>query len=188
VALSGGVNLLFNPDPTIALNKAMSPDGRCRAFDERASGMVRSEGCGMLVLKRLSKAQADGDRILALLRGTAINQDGRSGGLTVPNGGAQEAVVASALASARIHPQDVAYVECHGTGTILGDPIEVQALAAVFGEGREGNPLKIGSVKSNIGHTEAAAGVASLIKAVLALQHEEIPGNLHYRVPNPHIP
>jgi len=190
MALAGGVNLILGPDVTIALSKArmMAPDGRCKAFDSRADGFVRGEGCGMLVLKRLSDAVADGNRILAVIRGSAINQDGRSNGLTAPNGPAQEMVLREALVNAGIASGEVGFVEAHGTGTSLGDPIEVQALGAVYGAGRTVEaPLWIGSVKANIGHLEACAGVASLIKLVLALHHGEIPRQLHLQNPNPHI-
>jgi acyl transferase domain-containing protein len=166
----------------------MARDDRCKTFDARADGYVRGEGCAMIVLKRLSDALADGSTILALVRGTAVNQDGRSSGLTAPNGPAQEAVIRQALANARLQPQQIQYVEAHGTGTSLGDPIEVQALAAVLGQNRPAErPLAIGSVKTNIGHTEAAAGIAGLIKATLALQHREIPPHLHLQELNPFI-
>ena len=171
MALAGGVNIILLPELLINFSRArmMSPDGRCKAFDARADGFVRSEGCGMVVLKRLSDAQADHDHILAVIRGTAVNQDGRSTGLTVPNGLAQQAVIEAALANGSIPPALVSYVETHGTGTSLGDPIEVQALAAVLGRGRLAeNRLQIGSVKTNLGHLESAAGVASL--------HESGPG------------
>jgi acyl transferase domain-containing protein len=191
LALAGGVNLILGPDVTIALSKShmMAPDGRCKAFDARADGFVRGEGCGLLVLKRASDAWADGDRVIALIRGTAANQDGRSNGLTAPNGPAQEAVLRDALADARCDAADVDFVEAHGTGTSLGDPIEVQALQAVIGAQRPAQqPLRIGSVKAGIGHLEAAAGVAGVIKAALALQHREIPGQVDLRQLNPFIP
>ncbi|MBL8348624.1 MAG: SDR family NAD(P)-dependent oxidoreductase [Rubrivivax sp.] len=191
LALAGGVNLILGPDITVALSRAhmMAPDGRCKAFDARADGFVRGEGCGMLVLQRLSDARAAGRRVLAVIRGIAANQDGRSNGLTAPNGPAQEDVLREALADAGLQPHDIGYVEAHGTGTSLGDPIEVQALHAVLGAGREpGQPLQVGSVKAAIGHLEAAAGVAGLIKAVLVLRHGQIPGQLHLREPNPYIP
>ncbi|MBK8323386.1 MAG: acyltransferase domain-containing protein [Betaproteobacteria bacterium] len=192
LALAGGVNLILGPDITIALSKShmMAPDGRCKAFDARADGFVRGEGCGLLVLKRAADARADGDRIFALIRGSAANQDGRSNGLTAPSGPAQEAVIRDALADARCAPQAIGFVEAHGTGTSLGDPIEVQALQAVLGAPRaKGSAkLRVGSVKASIGHLEAAAGVASVIKVAMALQHREIPGQLHLQVPNPHIP
>ncbi len=142
----------------------------------------------MVVLKRLSDAQADGDHMLAVIRGSAVNQDGRSSGITAPSGMAQEAVIRAALAQAGVQPEEIGYVEAHGTGTALGDPIEAHALAAVLGAGRRaGNPLVVGSVKTNVGHLEAAAGIAGLIKAVLALQHEQIPPHLHFQQLNPHI-
>ena len=189
LALAGGVNVTLSPEPTVYFSKAraMSPTGRCRSFDASADGYVRSEGCGVVVLKRLSDALADGDRIAAVIRGTAVNQDGRSQGMTAPNGPSQEAVIRRALEQARVQPSGVDYVEAHGTGTPLGDPIEVQALAAVAGTDRE-RPVLIGSVKSNIGHTEAAAGVAGLIKAALALEHGKIPRSLHCDTPSPYIP
>jgi len=190
VAVAGGVNLTLTPETTIALSKAhmMAPDGRCKAFDSRADGFVRGEGCGIVVLKRLSDALADSDNILAVIRGSAVNQDGRSSGLTAPNGVAQEALLRQALASSGVNAEEIGYVEAHGTGTSLGDPIEAHALAAVLGPGRTPeNPLVVGSVKTNVGHLESAAGVAGLIKVVLSLQHEEIPANLHFQKMNPHI-
>ena len=190
MAMAGGVSLILLPELNVNFSKArmMAADGRCKTFDAAADGYVRSEGCGVAVLKRLSDAIADGDRILAVIRGSAVNQDGRSSGLTVPNGPAQEAVLRDALARGGVRPSDVSYIEAHGTGTSLGDPIEVRALGAVFGEGRTPDrPLAIGSVKTNIGHLEAAAGIAGFIKVVLALQHEEIPPHLHLRAPNPLI-
>ena len=191
LALSGGVNLTLSPDVTIALSRlqALSPRGHCHSFDASADGYVRSEGCGVMVLKRLSDARAAGDSILAVIRGTAVNQDGRSSGLTAPNGPSQEAVIRRALAQAGVSPSEVGYVEAHGTGTPLGDPIELQALGAVLGEGRPPErPVVVGSVKTNIGHTEGAAGIAGVMKAVLALQHGEIPPNLHFTKPSPLIP
>jgi len=191
LALAGGVNLMLSPEGHIVASKGrmLAPDSRCKTFDARADGYVRSEGCGMVVLKRLADAVADGDPILAVIRGTAINQDGRSSGLTAPNGRAQEDVMRAALAESGFASRDVSYVETHGTGTSLGDPIEVQALGAVQGSDRPADaPLLIGSVKSNIGHLEAAAGVAGLIKTVLAIHHGEIPPNLHFEQPNPYIP
>jgi acyl transferase domain-containing protein len=191
LALAGGVNLILGPDVTIALSKShmMAPDGRCKVFDARADGFVRGEGCGMLVLKRASDARADGDRVIALIRGSAANQDGRSNGLTAPNGLAQEAVLRDALADARCEPGEVGFVEAHGTGTSLGDPIEVQALQAVIGSQRPAKPpLRVGSVKAGIGHLEAAAGVAGVIKVAMALQHREIPGQVNLQQLNPFIP
>ena len=190
MAIAGGVNLMLAPSTTHLLSKtqALSPDGRCKTFDARANGYVRGEGCGMLVLKRLSDAERDGDSILALIRGSAVNQDGRSTGLTAPNVLSQQALLRQALESARLSPQDIAYLETHGTGTSLGDPIEVEAIKAVFGAPRDrGAKCVLGALKSNIGHLEAAAGVAGLIKAVLAMQYEKIPGNLHFRSLNPRI-
>ncbi len=191
LALAGGVNVILSPEIFSALSRArmLAVDGKCKTFDAAADGFVRGEGCGVVVLKRLNDALADGDRILALIRGSAVNQDGPSSGLTAPNGPSQESVIRDALANAAVSPQDVSYIEAHGTGTSLGDPIEVQALGAVFGPGREtATPLLIGSVKTNIGHLEAAAGVSGLIKVVLSLQHREIPQHLHFREPSPHIP
>ncbi len=190
LALAGGVNLVVTPELNIGFSKArmMAPDGRCKAFDAAADGYVRGEGCGLIVLRRLSDAVADGNRVLAVVRGSAMNQDGRSGGLTAPNGPSQEEVIRAALASARVEPRDVAYVETHGTGTSLGDPIEAGALGAVFGPGRgAAEALPIGSVKTNIGHTEAAAGIAGVIKAVLMLRRGEIPPHLHFHEPSPYI-
>jgi acyl transferase domain-containing protein/aryl carrier-like protein len=190
MALAGGVNLILMPDTTVVLSKArmMSPDGRCKSFDAAADGFVRSEGCGVVVLKRLSNARADGDRILGVIRGTASNQDGRSNGLTAPNGPSQVAVIRAALANAGLQPGDIDYIEAHGTGTPLGDPIEARALAEVFCRGRAAElPLRVGSVKSNFGHAESAAGIAGLIKVLLAMQHEIIPPSLHLKKMNPHI-
>lgn len=190
MAIAGGVNLMLAPSTTNLLSKtqALSPDGRCKTFDARANGYVRGEGCGMLVLKRLSDAERDGDSILALIRGSAVNQDGRSTGLTAPNVLSQQALLRQALENARLSPQDITYLETHGTGTSLGDPIEVEAIKAVFGAPRDrGAKCFLGALKSNIGHLEAAAGVAGVVKAVLALQNEKIPGNLHFRSLNPRI-
>nr|AEH26539.1 polyketide synthase [uncultured Acidobacteria bacterium C5] len=189
LALAGGVNHLLMPDMSINFSRAhmLAPDGRCKSFDARANGYVRAEGCGIVVLKRLSAALKAGDPILAVIRGSAVNQDGRSGGLTVPNGPAQQSVIRDALRNAGVQPSQVSFVETHGTGTSLGDPIEADALGAVFGERAHDNPLWIGSVKSNIGHLESAAGIASLIKAILCLQHKALPRSLHFEKPNPHI-
>jgi len=190
LALAGGVNLILTPEANIMFSKArmMAADGRCKTFDASANGYVRGEGCGMVVLKRLSQAQAQGDRILAVIRGSAINQDGRSSGLTVPNGIAQENLIRQAIANAKVQPQQISYVEAHGTGTSLGDPIEVGAIAATLATGHTiDQPLAIGSVKTNIGHLESAAGVAGLMKVVLALQHQQIPPHLHLKQPNPLI-
>jgi acyl transferase domain-containing protein len=191
MALAGGVNLILAPGATAMLSRAgmMAPDGRCKTFDAAADGYVRGEGCGIVVLKRLSRARADGNRIYALIAGSALNQDGRSTGLTAPNGAAQEALLRRALAEAGVVPGEVGYVEAHGTGTRLGDPIEVNALSAVLGPARPpARPLLIGSVKTNVGHLEAAAGVAGLIKLVLALQHRELPPHLNLRRLNPLLP
>lgn len=190
LAIAGGVNLILSPELTINHSQArmMAPDGRCKTFDAAADGYVRSEGCGLVVLKRLSDAEASGDRILAVIRGSAVNQDGRSGGLTAPNGPSQERVIAAALEASGLDADAVSYVETHGTGTPLGDPIEIGALRNVLSHGRTGDQtLRIGSVKTNIGHTEAAAGIAGLIKTVLMLQHDEIPPHLHLRELNPHL-
>ncbi|MCB1290721.1 type I polyketide synthase [Mycolicibacterium sp.] len=191
MALAGGVNILLSPASMVAASRArmLSPDGRCKTFDAAADGYVRGEGCGVLVLKRLSDAHRDGDRICAVIRSSAVNQDGASSGLTVPNGGAQQRLIASALARAGLLGPDIDYLEAHGTGTPLGDPIEVQAAAAVYGAGRDPDrPLLMGTAKTNIGHIESAAGVAGLIKVVLSLQHQLLPQNLHFHTPNPHIP
>ncbi len=190
MALSGGVSLMLTPDSDVLFSKSrmLAPDGICKTFDAAADGFGRGEGCGVLVLKRLSDALSDRDRIVAVIRGSAVNQDGPSSGLTAPNGPAQEAVIRRALSNAGVQPREVSYVEAHGTGTPLGDPIEVQALAAVYGEERSSDrPLLIGSVKTNIGHLEAAAGVTGLIKLVLAVQHGELPPHLHFTRPNPHV-
>jgi acyl transferase domain-containing protein/surfactin synthase thioesterase subunit/acyl carrier protein len=191
LVLAGGVNLILSPGLTQVFAEAqmLSPDGRCKAFDEKANGYVRSEGCGVVVLKRLADAIADGDPIHGLIRGSAINQDGRSNGLTAPNGLAQEAVIRQALEEAGVHQNQLTYVEAHGTGTPLGDPIEALALGAVLGSNRNADrQCAIGTVKSNIGHLEAAAGIAGLIKVVLSLKHRELPPSLHFEQPNPHIP
>jgi len=190
LALAGGVSLMLEPESSIFLSraKALSPDGRCKTFDADADGYVRGEGCGVLVLKPFSKAQADGDHIWALIRGSAVNHDGASSGLTVPNGTAQQALLRQALQQANVEPHDVSYIEAHGTGTSLGDPIEVNSLGAVYGAARPADrPLYIASVKTNIGHLEAAAGVAGVVKTVLALQNQEIPPHLHFHSPNPQI-
>nr|WP_203073874.1 non-ribosomal peptide synthetase [Roseomonas ponticola] len=188
LAIVAGVNLMLTPDITInfCLGRMLSPDGACKTFDAGADGYVRGEGCGALVLKRLSDAVADGDRVLAVIRGSAVNQDGRSAGLTAPNGPAQEAVIRAALANAGLTPDDIDAIEAHGTGTALGDPIEMHALRAVFGSRAE-RPLHVASVKTNIGHCEAAAGTAGLIKAALMLRHQAIPASLHFTRLNPHI-
>ena len=186
LALAGGVNLLFTPEVTVALSRAqmMSPDGRCKAFSADADGFVRSEGCGIVVLKRLADALRDGDRVVAVMRGSAVNQDGRSSGITAPNGPSQEDVIRTALADAGLPAEAIGYVEAHGTGTPLGDPIELRAIQAALGEGRSPeNPLVVGSVKSNIGHAESAAGIAGLIKLALCLDRRQIPASLHFTTP-----
>ncbi|MEA3213201.1 MAG: hypothetical protein QOE70_6258 [Chthoniobacter sp.] len=190
LALAGGANALITPDMFIGASRlaALSPDGRCKAFDSRANGFVRSEGVGMLALKPLSAARANGDQIYALIRGTAVNQDGRTPGLTVPSQAAQEAVLREACRDAGVSPGEVSYVEAHGTGTPVGDPIEATALGTALSGGRpEGGVCLVGSAKTNLGHLEAAAGVAGVIKAALALKHGVIPRNLHFEQPNPHI-
>jgi amino acid adenylation domain-containing protein len=191
LALAGGVNAILTPTLMISMSRArmLAPDGKCKTFDAAADGYVRGEGCGVVVLKRLSDALRDGDRIRSVLRGGAVNQDGSSGGLTVPSGRAQQRVIRAALDQAGLTPADVDYLEAHGTGTSLGDPIEAQAAAAALGPGRAPDrPLLIGSVKTNIGHLEAAAGVAGVIKVTQALEHELLPEHLHFRTPSPHIP
>jgi acyl transferase domain-containing protein len=190
LAVVGGANVMVSPVTTIGYSKlgVLSPDGRCKAFDAAANGYVRGEGAGILVLKPLSAALADGDAIHAVIRGEAVNQDGRSNGLTAPNRFAQEAVVREACDRAGISPAQVQYVEAHGTGTLLGDSIEAHALGTVLGAGRpKRSPCAIGSVKTNIGHLETAAGIASVMKTALALKHRMIPRSLHFETPNPHI-
>jgi thioester reductase-like protein len=191
LGLVGGVSLMSSPEASVALSKlmALSPDGRCKTFDASADGYGRGEGCGVVVLRRLSDARAAGDRIYAVVRGSAVNHDGRSNGLTAPNGLAQEALIRSALARAAVEASEVAYVEAHGTGTLLGDPIEVMALNRVYGAEREpARPLRVGSVKTNLGHLEAAAGIAALIKVALSVCSGHLVPSLHFRHPNPKIP
>ncbi|NVI97752.1 type I polyketide synthase [Myxococcus sp. AM009] len=188
LAVAGGVSLILAPQNNIYFSLLMSqaPDGRCKTFDAAANGFVRSEGCGMVVLKRLSEALRDGDPIAAVIRGSAINHDGRSNGLTAPNGRAQQMVIKEALRDAGLEPQEVGYVEAHGTGTKLGDPIELAALSAVYGQGRTADaPIAIGSLKTNMGHLEPAAGIAGLIKAALVVRNREVPPHLHLKTPNP---
>jgi acyl transferase domain-containing protein/NADPH:quinone reductase-like Zn-dependent oxidoreductase len=190
LALAGGVTLHLLPGHYIGISKLgmLSPDGRCKAFDSRANGFVPSEGCGVVVLKLLADALRDGDRVYAVVRGTAVNQDGSTNVLTAPNGLAQQEVVRAALQNGQVPPSSISYVETHGTGTALGDPIEVEALAEVVGANAPNTlPCALGAAKTNIGHLEAAAGIAGLIKAALALDREEIPPNLHYKELNPHI-
>ncbi|MFF1545129.1 SDR family NAD(P)-dependent oxidoreductase [Streptomyces sp. NPDC058291] len=191
IALAGGVNATHHPRNHIVYSRAgmLSPDGRCKTFDDSADGYSRSEGSGMVVLKRLSDARRDGDTVLALLRGSSVRQDGESGGLTVPNGTAQVALMRDALASANLEPDDIQYVEAHGTGTSLGDPIEMGSVNAVFAESRaHGEPLAVGSVKTNIGHMEAAAGIGGVAKVVLQLQEGVIYPHINLETPSRHIP
>jgi acyl transferase domain-containing protein/NADPH:quinone reductase-like Zn-dependent oxidoreductase/SAM-dependent methyltransferase/acyl carrier protein len=191
MAVAGGVSLMLTPHAMVlfAKSRMLSPDGLCRTFDAAADGFGRGEGCGVIVLKRLADAVAEGDRILAVIRGSAVNQDGPSSGLTAPNGPAQEAVIRQALRNAGAVSAEVGYVEAHGTGTLLGDPIEVQALGRAYGAGRSAaTPLLIGSIKTNVGHLEAAAGIAGLAKIVLAVSRRQLPPHLHFVEPNPHVP
>jgi myxalamid-type polyketide synthase MxaB len=190
-AFAGGVNMILSRFLHIMFSRArmLAPDGRCKAFDDKANGYVRSEGAGLVLLKRLSDAVADGDNVLAVIRGGAVNQDGASGGLTVPNGPAQQQVIRMALANARVDAADVDYVEAHGTGTPLGDPIELHALSEVFKDSHSRTrPLSVGSVKTNLGHMEAASGIAGLIKVVLQLQNGVVAPHLHLVQPTSRIP
>lgn len=190
LAIAGGVNLILSPETSIdfSRNHMLSPDGRCKAFSAEANGFGRGEGCGLIVLKRLSDIDPERDNVLALIRGTAINQDGASSGLTAPNGPSQQRVILDALKNGNLEPSQIDYIEAHGTGTSLGDPIEIGALEAIFSDTHTNErPLLIGSVKTNIGHLEGAAGISGLMKVVLALQHKEIPAHLHCQTPNPHI-
>nr|CCE88380.1 polyketide synthase [Sorangium cellulosum] len=190
LAITGGACVILDPEimTMIAETDALSPDGRCKTFDARANGFVRGEGCGAVVLKRLSDAERDGDPIVAVIRGSAVNQDGRSTGLTAPNMLAQQALLRQALESARVAASDIGYVETHGTGTPLGDPIEFEALRAVLGAPRaDGARCVLGALKTNVGHLEAASGVAGLIKAALCLQRGMIPKNLHFQRLNPRM-
>ncbi len=190
LALAGGVQAILSGRLTELRGNAgmLSPDGQCKAFDASANGFVRGEGCGIVVLKRLGEAEADGDHIWGVIRSVAVNQDGASTGLTVPNGEAQERVIEEALSRAGILPSEVDYVEAHGTGTEVGDPIEINATAAAYGKGRAAdNPILVGSVKTNIGHLEPTAGIAGLIKAVLSMKRGVIPKHLHFENPNPNM-
>lgn len=190
MAVCGGANLILTPESTIAFSNAkmLSPDGVCRPFDARANGYVRGEGVGVVLLKRLPDAVAAGDRILAVVRGSAVNQDGRTSGIAAPNGRSQEAVIRAALAVAGLSPDDISYVEAHGTGTPLGDPIELDALCRVFATtAANPTPCLVSSVKANIGHLETAAGIASLIKVVLMMQHRQCPPQAEFQQLNPHI-
>jgi acyl transferase domain-containing protein len=188
LALSGGVSLMLSPVGHIGLSQmtALASDGRCKTFDAAADGYGRGEGCGMVVLKRLSDAEADGDTIWAVIKGSAVNHNGFSSGFTVPNKRAYEKVIRQALTNAGVNADEICYIEAHGTGTALGDPIEIRALGAVFGAERA-TPLLVGSVKTNVGHLEAAAGITGFIKTVLALYHGQLPPHLHFRTPNPYI-
>ncbi len=190
LALAGGATLLVTPRGHVEFSRlrGLSPSGRCSPFSTDADGVVWAEGCGLVLLKRLADARRDGDRVLAVVKGSAINQDGRSQGLSAPNGPAQERVLRAALDDAGLLPDDLDYVEAHGTGTPLGDPIEGRALASVFGPGRTADrPLGVGSLKSNIGHTQAAAGIGGVIKTVLSLGHERLPASLHAETPTEHV-
>ncbi len=189
-ALAGGVNLILTPETTIAFSKArmLSPEGICRPFDSRANGYVRGEGCGLVLLKRLEDAERDGDDILAVIRGTSVNQDGRTSGISAPNSQSQVACIRAALKQANITPQDIDYIEAHGTGTPLGDPIEMMALSQIFGStDSEAPPVYVTSVKANVGHMETVSGVAGMIKSVLMMQHEEILPQANFESLNPHI-
>lgn len=189
MAIVGGVNLMITPEHTIQFCKvnALSPSSRCKAFDASADGYVRSEGCGVVLLKSLDKAIEDKNQILAVIRGVVINNDGVSNSLTAPNGMSQQRLISEVLKSANVKPNQVSYVEAHGTGTPLGDPIEANSLGNVYCKDRK-TPLWVGSVKTNIGHLEAAAGMAGLIKTILAIKNKKIPPNLHFQNPNPEIP
>lgn len=189
VALAGGVNLILSPLIALSVSKVvpMAADGRCKTFDARADGIVRGEGCGMVVLKRLRDALADNDNIIAVIQGSAVNQDGHSNGFTAPSSAAQQAVIRQALENAGVAASQISYVEAHGTGTPLGDPIELESLEAVIGSQRTpAAPCMVGSVKTNVGHLEAAAGIAGLIKVALSLKHRAIPPHLHFTKLNPH--
>ncbi|MFI6338848.1 thioester reductase domain-containing protein [Streptomyces sp. NPDC050535] len=190
LALAGGVSLMLTPYGFVLVSKAgaLAPDGRSKAFDASANGYSRGEGCGVVVLKRLSDALADGDPVVAVIHGSAVNHDGRSSGISVPSGPAQQEVIRAALVDAGVAPGGIGYVEAHGTGTLLGDPIELRALEAVLGAGRPTDQrVYVGSVKTNVGHLEAAAGVTGLMKLALTLQHREIPPSLHFTEPNPNL-
>src|SRR5881394_970769 len=188
LALAGGVTVMITPGGFIGFSQAsmLSPEGRCAAFDASASGFVRGEGAGIVLLKRLSQAIADGDPIQGVIVGTALNQDGHTNGISLPSAEAQARLVRDACRDAGVSPEKIGFVEAHGTGTAVGDPIEAHALAEALCKDRS-TPLPIGSVKSNVGHLETAAGVAGLVKAMLVLQHREIPGNVHFTTPSPHI-
>ncbi|MFC7418803.1 amino acid adenylation domain-containing protein [Iodobacter arcticus] len=189
-ALVGGVNLILTPQGYISLSRvnALSDDGKCKVFDDSANGYGRGEGCAMLVLKRLSDAQRDGDSIRAIIAGSSVNHDGKSSGLTVPNGLAQQQVICDAMAQAKVGIHDIHYLEAHGTGTKLGDPQELNALSNIFEQRAANNPLPVGSIKSNIGHLEAVAGIAGVIKLILSMEHGIVPKNLHLNQYNRLVP
>ncbi|MBP6986318.1 MAG: hypothetical protein KBB83_07020, partial [Alphaproteobacteria bacterium] len=190
MAIADGVHLMVTPELTIYCSKAnmISRDGKCKTFDESADGYGRGEGCGAVVIKRLTDAQRDGDKVLAVIRGSVVNQDGKSAGITAPNRISQEKLLREGLSKYSIEPAKVSYLECHGTGTILGDPIELTALQTVFESSHDANnPLHLGSVKTNISHLEAAAGIAGVIKVVQSLRHKKIPPHVNFKKLNPHI-
>ena len=191
MAITGGVNVILGPEYSVALSKGrfLSAHGRCMAFDERAAGYTRGEGAGIVVLKPLSRAVADRDRIYSLIQMSGVNQDGHTPGISMPDAQAQEELIREVYASAKISPADIGYVEAHGTGTQAGDPKELHALNAVLANDRNnGEKCYVGSVKTNIGHLEAGAGIAGLIKTALCISHGKIPPNLHFEKPNPQIP
>jgi acyl transferase domain-containing protein/acyl carrier protein len=190
LALACGVNVIASPEPYLLLSRmrALAFDSHCKTFDKDADGYARGEGCGVVILKRLSDAKRDQDNILALIRASVVNQDGKSNSFTAPNGAVQEKLLRQALTNADVRPEEISYIETHGTGTVLGDPIEIHALGNVYKEGRNtNNPLLIGTVKTNIGHTESAAGIAGVIKTVLSIQHKKIPPHLNFKELNPGI-
>jgi acyl transferase domain-containing protein len=188
-ALAGGVNMILTPETTIAFSKArmLSTEGKCRPFDASADGYVRGEGCGLVLLKRLADAQRDGDNILAVIRATSVNQDGRTSGISAPNSQSQIACIRAALKQAALTPDQIGYIEAHGTGTPLGDPIEMQALCEIFRGDSSAAPCYVASVKANVGHMETVSGVAGLIKVVLMMQHDAIEPQTHFESLNPHI-
>jgi myxalamid-type polyketide synthase MxaB len=189
-ALAGGVNMILTPETTIAFSKArmLSPDGVCRPFDAAANGYVRGEGCGIVLLKRLADAERDGDNILAVLRATSVNQDGRTSGISAPNSQSQVACIRAALQQAGVTPHEIGYIEAHGTGTPLGDPIEMQALCEIFrSTNGAATPCFVSSVKANVGHMETVSGVAGLIKVVLMMQREQIAQQANFVSLNSHI-
>ena len=191
LALAGGVNAILAPVNSLLMSKAglLSPDGRCKSFSNNADGFGRGEGCGVVVLKRLTDAQRDGDRVMAVIRGGAVVHNGFSSGITSPSGKAQTRVIDLALQDAGVSPSEIQYLEAHGTGTEYGDPMELTAAMSIYGKGRKrDNPLLIGSVKSNISHLEAAGGSSGLIKTVLAIHHGVIPKQIHFEEPSPHVP